>query len=76
MLKVEQIVEYRKQGNSPMGELRIPRRSATILQAEGARIGLIVCPKCGAAILVDPRDDVDLGKLHEEWHEALEEQPE
>jgi hypothetical protein len=41
----------------------------TILSAEGARIGLVTCRDCGAAILIDPRDvTVNFMRVHYEWH--------
>lgn len=45
---------------------------ATVVLAEGARVGLITCLTCGAAVLNDHRD-VDAGinaiELHNRWHE-------
>ena len=38
--------------------------------AEGARIGIAVCKRCGAAICLDPQDTFDSYALHDEWHEA------
>lgn len=48
-----------------------PRREtmATTLPAEGARIGIVTCLACGAALLLDPRDDFDVVELHRRWHE-------
>jgi hypothetical protein len=40
----------------------------TVLHAEGARVGFVVCQMCGAAILLDPRELFDATKLHDEWH--------
>lgn len=49
----------------------IPAFSAvTAIPAEGARVGLVICNRCGAAILVDPRDTRDRCTQHELWHEA------
>jgi hypothetical protein len=46
---------------------------ATILEAEGARIALVNCKICGAAIMLDPRDDgkVNYARVHGEWHEQI-----
>lgn len=42
---------------------------ATAFDAEGARVGVVTCLVCGAAILLDPRDTgPDLLALHAEWH--------
>ncbi len=46
---------------------------ATMLAAEGARVGIVTCRECGAAILLDPRDTIDPLLQHRAWHEALEE---
>jgi hypothetical protein len=40
--------------------------------AEGAVIGLMSCLACGAAIVLDPSDRTDMGKLHYQWHLQLE----
>lgn len=40
----------------------------TAVPAEGARVGFISCEICGAAILIDPRDMVDVPALHADWH--------
>lgn len=45
----------------------------TIIHAEGARVGFTTCPKCGAVVMLDPRDTVDAIELHEGWHR--EQQP-
>ena len=45
----------------------------TAIAAEGARIGLATCRACGAAIMVDPRDDVDAMELHTRWHRETSE---
>jgi hypothetical protein len=36
--------------------------------AEGARVGLMTCTICGAAVLIDPHDSIDPAQLHEDWH--------
>jgi hypothetical protein len=36
--------------------------------AEGARVGLVTCRRCGAALLIDPADDFDVIQRHDEWH--------
>ena len=40
----------------------------TIGEAEWARIGFATCKHCGAAILLDPRDDANPQELHDKWH--------
>lgn len=40
--------------------------------AEGARVGIVTCKVCGAAILLDPADDFDSVALHREWHGDLQ----
>ena len=42
---------------------------ATALAAEGARIGIANCKICGAAVLLDPRSEINYARLHVEWHE-------
>lgn len=45
--------------------------AATVVAAEGARVGLVTCSACGAALLLDP--DVDVLAAHRRWHaEVLE----
>ena len=39
--------------------------------AEGARVGIVSCLVCGAALTLDPEDTVDVRQLHREWHEGL-----
>ncbi len=42
---------------------------ATYLVAEGARVAFSTCRRCGAAILLDPRDtDIDPVAEHEQFH--------
>jgi LmbE family N-acetylglucosaminyl deacetylase len=45
--------------------------AVTILAAEGARVGIACCSECGAALLLDPRESIDVVYLHNEWHAAL-----
>lgn len=40
-----------------------------VVAAEGARIGFMPCVVCGAAVMVDPADDVNRVEQHREWHE-------
>lgn len=40
--------------------------------AEGARVALISCLLCGAAILIDPADETSSLETHTAWHKALE----
>lgn len=44
----------------------------TAMSAEGARVGFSACEKCGAAILIQPRERVDPLAVHRRWHEELE----
>lgn len=41
---------------------------ATAVQAEGARIGITTCKRCGAAVMIDPRDAVNRAFQHYHWH--------
>ena len=41
---------------------------ATIWAAEGARVGLVTCLECGAALLLDPRSEFDVPMRHALWH--------
>ena len=45
---------------------------ATVVAAEGARIGICTCKKCGAAVLLDPRDSTNRARQHAEWHAAID----
>lgn len=45
---------------------------ACAFAAEGARVGLVTCLRCGAALLVDPWDRFDVLRLHEQWHASQE----
>lgn len=40
--------------------------------AEGARVGLVTCLRCGAAILLDPSDAIDPVAVHRAWHLLVE----
>lgn len=42
--------------------------AATAVLAEGARVGIATCRECGAAVLIDPRDEINYARLHSEWH--------
>lgn len=59
-----------------MAEHLLPPRAgfthATVVAAEGSRVGLVTCTRCGATVLLDPRDDqVDRLEVHTQWHEEL-----
>ena len=43
---------------------------AACFTVEGARVGIATCKLCGAAILLDHRDEFDVMQLHIDWHEA------
>ena len=40
--------------------------------AEGARVGLTICRRCGAAVLLDPATSFDVIEVHTAWHEGEE----
>jgi len=42
--------------------------SGTALSAEGARVALVSCERCGVAVLIDPRDDIPRMMVHHDWH--------
>lgn len=42
------------------------------VEAEGARIGITTCLRCGAAVVLDPRDSQNFARFHHEWHEELD----
>lgn len=42
------------------------------LEAEGARIGIITCEKCGAALVLDPDDEFEVQERHRDWHREQE----
>lgn len=44
---------------------------ATAVMAEGARVGFATCKLCGAAVLLDPRDNLNRARQHYEWHTAM-----
>lgn len=46
--------------------------AATAFEAEGVRAGLVSCLTCGAAILLDHRDRVDVLALHAGWHDSAD----
>lgn len=60
----------------PSGEPDITRlfTALTAWSAEGARVGLVSCRSCGAAILLGGQLSVDTLALHVEWHAALRDQ--
>lgn len=43
----------------------------TVLNAEGARVGLVSCTRCGALVIIDPRDTIDPAAVHDQWHDDL-----
>ncbi len=45
------------------------------LIVEGARIGIVTCKACGAALALDPRDDFDVLEIHARWHEFAMQDP-
>lgn len=49
-----------------------PYTKVRAVLAEGARVALVTCKRCGAALLLDPADKVNVVKLHDDWHKKLE----
>ena len=49
----------------------LPVTPACCFDAEGSRIGIVTCKLCGAALLLDPRDTVDVIKLHVDFHNSV-----
>lgn len=45
---------------------------ATVVHAEGARVGFVSCLLCGATIMLDPRDAISRVEMHSKWHDRLE----
>lgn len=45
------------------------RYSRYAVPGEGERFGIVTCLRCGAAVLIVPREN-NTG-LHDDWHEAL-----
>lgn len=41
---------------------------ATVITAEGARVALVTCLRCGASLLLDPREGVSVMEIHDRWH--------
>jgi hypothetical protein len=49
------------------------------LAAEGARIGLLTCLRCGATVTIDPADqggvasddERSASQVHDDWHDTL-----
>jgi hypothetical protein len=41
---------------------------AAIVSAQDAKVGLITCRICGAAVLVYPLDPFDAARRHSAWH--------
>ena len=42
---------------------------ATVIAAEGARVAILSCEECGAALLLDPRETISVIDRHRDWHE-------
>ena len=42
--------------------------AATTWEAECARVAVVVCLRCGAAILLDPRESFSAKQRHDDWH--------
>jgi hypothetical protein len=45
--------------------------TARAIAAEGARCGIVICRRCGVALLLDPDEKVNVLQVHEAWHDAL-----
>jgi len=41
---------------------------ARAFSAEGARVAIVTCRTCGAAILIDPGDNEPAVDIHTRWH--------
>lgn len=41
------------------------------VMAEGGRIGIVTCKRCGVALLLDPDNDGDVMATHDTWHRTL-----
>lgn len=41
------------------------------VQAEGARVGFVICSTCGAVVMLDPAEKTDFTKVHETWHAQM-----
>lgn len=41
--------------------------------AEGARVALVSCHICGAAVFLDPDESVAMDMVHRQWHESRNE---
>lgn len=54
-----------------MNKNATPFSDMTVLPAEGARVGIVTCLLCGAALLIDPRDKTPTTLRHTIWHESL-----
>lgn len=57
-------------GDRPVS--RVLFTAATAMPAEGVRVGFVTCKRCGAAVLLDPRDTIDALAIHERWHQAID----
>lgn len=40
--------------------------------AEGARIAVVTCLRCGTALTLDPADKISATEIHDQWHDALD----
>lgn len=50
--------------------MRVGWNRVRAFAAEGARVGLTVCRRCGAALLLDPATPFDVTAIHAAWHEG------
>lgn len=39
--------------------------------AEGARVGIVTCERCGASLLLDPATPFAVMERHDRWHRAI-----
>lgn len=46
---------------------------ATVIPAEGARVAVVSCERCGAALLLDPRESISVMDRHRAWHDEIDE---
>lgn len=42
------------------------------VKAAGARIGIMTCLRCGAAVVIDPRDIEQAMTIHDRWHALMQ----
>lgn len=69
------LVPIPEPGVSVKGEPDMPHddySAARPFAAEGARVGIYTCLRCGAALLADPGDKFNPMELHDRFHDQIE----